>query len=71
MKYIKNFENNKIEPFDEEEWGEDDGRYKNKSKRIWNKIYSEYRYDCLDGDGDFSMSFVKWLKNNYYYPKRF
>jgi hypothetical protein len=31
----------------------------------WDKIYNHYTRECLNSDGDFSMSFIDWLKINY------
>lgn len=36
---------------------------------IWeniDKVYNDYCKDCLNSDGDFSMEFKDWLKNNNY-----
>lgn len=31
----------------------------------WDKIYNHYLRECLNSDGDYSMSFIDWLKINY------
>jgi hypothetical protein len=31
----------------------------------WDKIYNYYTKECLNSDGDYSMSFIDWLKINY------
>ena len=31
----------------------------------WDKIYNHYCRECLNSDGDYSMSFIDWLKINY------
>jgi hypothetical protein len=31
----------------------------------WDEIYDEYSSECLNGDGDYSMTFIEWLKKSY------
>ncbi len=50
MKHIKSFNENQETNY----WS-----------NSWDEIYNEYCSECLDGDGDYSMTFIEWLKKSY------
>ena len=68
MKHLKNFNENNSKYIDDElEKLQNEVVPKDFfTKSNIDKIYQKYSYECLNSDGDFSMSFKDWLKENNY-----
>ena len=67
MRHIKKFES-----AEGEENLKTSDTHNNTDYKIAFKVYREYTRECLDGDGDYAMTFGDWIhKKMYNFPDSF